>query len=169
MLLGILSDSHGRAAITAQAVSALVDRGADVLLHLGDVETEAVIDELVGHNARVVFGNCDWNVEALGGYARLVSVGVDHPMGFLEVGGRRIAYTHGHLTAMVNRALAEEVDYLLHGHTHETRDERVGATRIINPGALHRASRYTCALLDPCSDSLDWIEIAHLPPVRRHG
>jgi predicted phosphodiesterase len=64
----------------------------------------------------------------------------------------------------MDQALAEDVDYLLHGHTHELRDERVGATRIINPGALHRAPRYTAAILDPKADDLTIIEIPKMEP-----
>ena len=60
----------------------------------------------------------------------------------------------------MRRAIADGADYLLHGHTHETRDERVGRTRVVNPGALSRAARYTCALLDPRSDALRFLEIA---------
>ena len=56
-------------------------------------------------------------------------------------------------------ALADGVDWLLHGHTHQVRDERIGRTRIINPGALQRARRYTVGLLDTESDSLDVLEI----------
>lgn len=160
MLIGILSDSHGHAEVTGRAVRVLRERGAEVLLHLGDLGSGAVIDELIGANARIVFGNCDWDAAGLTRYAELVGVAVDHPMGRLETAGRRIAFTHGHLPLLVRQALDERVDYLLHGHTHEVRDERVGPTRLINPGALHRARRYTAAVLDPASDAVDFIEIS---------
>ena len=159
MLIGILSDSHGRADTTALAVAALKERGAEVLLHLGDIGNEQVIDELVGYNARIVFGNCDWDWQALDRYAQLVGVGVDHPLGILEVQGKCIAFTHGHLADVMNQALKNQVDYLLHGHTHETSDRWHGKTRIINPGALFRASRYTAAVLDPLGDELNFIDI----------
>ena len=159
MLIGVLADSHGRADTTARAVTTLVDHGAEMLLHLGDLETEAVLDELAGCNARVVFGNCDWDVEALWRYADLIGVGVDHPMGRLEIEGCRIAYTHGHLDELMNQALADGVDYLFHGHTHTVSDQRSGDTRVINPGALYRATRYTAALLDTVGDSVSWLEI----------
>ena len=159
MLLGILSDSHGRADTTRAAVRLLVDHGANLLIHLGDIESDRVIDELIGHNARIVFGNCDWNADDLAHYARHVGVGVDDLAGMIEVGGRRIAFTHGHYSDLMKRALADNVDYLLHGHTHEVRDERVGRTRIINPGALFRAARYTAAVLDPAADVLQFIEV----------
>ncbi|UCD75357.1 MAG: YfcE family phosphodiesterase [Phycisphaerales bacterium] len=154
MLIGLLSDSHGRAEVTARAVGLLREHGAEMLIHLGDIETESVIDELAGHNARVVFGNCDWNLKALAHYAGLLGVAVDDPMGQIEVGGKRIAYTHGHQENLVRRAMEERVDYLVHGHTHRVRDARVGPVRVINPGALFRAARYTAALLDPVADKL---------------
>lgn len=159
MLIGLLSDSHGHAETTARAVAALHEAGAELLLHMGDIETEAVIDELVGHNARIVFGNCDWHEQDLARYAQHVGVRVDHPAGRLEVDGKRIVFTHGHLGKYMDEAISSGVDYLMHGHTHEVRDERCGATRVINPGALFRARRYTVALLDPRTDDLRFIDI----------
>ena len=164
MRIGILSDSHGHIEITARAVNLLLDQGAELLLHLGDFETEAVIDELVGHPARIVFGNCDWDLNSLTRYAGHVGVTVDHPLGIIEADEKRIAFTHGHLKDSMERALSEEVEYLLHGHTHELCDERIGSTRIINPGALFRARRYTVAILDPSRDLLEIHEITKPDP-----
>ncbi len=164
MPLGVLSDSHGHAETTARAVKTLVTHGAEMLLHLGDIGSDEVIDELVGHRARVVFGNCDDDIEAMTRYAGLVGVIVDHPMGRLEIDGCRIAFTHGHVESLMRAALDDGVDYLLHGHTHTVQDQRVGRTRVINPGALHRATRYTCALLDPSGNRVRWLEIGKRSP-----
>ncbi len=163
MLIGVLSDSHGRTDSTARAVQSLLNCGAQMLIHLGDLEAEAVIDELVGHNARIVFGNCDWDEQVLAHYAELVGVRVDHPLGLAEVDGKRIAFTHGHLPRVMHDALNDGVDYILYGHTHAVSDERVGRTRLINPGALFRAPRYTAALLDPAADHLRIIEVPKGP------
>ncbi len=159
MRIGILSDSHGRAEITRRAVTILLDAGSEMLMHLGDLESEETIDELAGHNAHIVFGNCDFNANSMAGYARHLDVNVDHPMGVIQVDSARIAFTHGHLAHLMRAALADGVDYLLHGHTHEMRDERIGKTRVINPGALFRASRYTAAVLDPETDQLEIIDV----------
>lgn len=159
MIIGILSDSHGRVDTTRAAVKLLVDGGATLLIHLGDVGSEAVIDELVGHNARIVFGNCDWDDTGLTHHAHCMGVIVNHPMGMIEVAGKQIAFTHGHHANLMQQALRDQVDYLLHGHTHEVRDERAGKTRVINPGALQRAARYTAALLDPAADALHIREV----------
>lgn len=159
--IGVLADSHGRALITRNAVAALREAGADLLIHLGDVETMEVIDELSVMPCRMVFGNCDWDEAALGRYARALGIEVDHPAGRIEVGGQRIAFTHGHLPEFMESALRDGVQFLLHGHTHLMRDERQGATRIINPGALFRARRYTAALLTPVTGALEFITISH--------
>lgn len=159
MLIGVLSDSHGRVEMTRKAVELLVSRGAETLIHLGDVGTEHVLDELIGHHAYVVFGNCDWDIAGLTRHAECMGITVVHPLGWLDIEGRRIAFTHGHLPHLMQDAIDSGADYLLHGHTHEIRDERVDRTRVINPGALFRAARYTAALLDPAADRLTAFDV----------
>jgi predicted phosphodiesterase len=79
----------------------------------------------------------------------------------LTLDGKKIAIIHGDHPSRFNAILkAQEHDYLCCGHSHIRRDERVGKTRIINPGALHRATEKTVALLDTLSDKLEFIRIA---------
>lgn len=165
MKIGLLSDSHGRATTTQRAVQLLIAQGADVLLHLGDVGTVEVIDALVEQAERngtlkpavhVVFGNVDWDAGSLSRYARSLGIHVDDPVGRMSAGGKQVCYQHGHVDAAMRQALAEGVDFLFHGHTHRTRDETVGPTRIVNPGALFRAAEYTVALVDTDSGSVDF-------------
>ena len=155
--IGLLSDSHGRINTTRGAVQLLLQRGCGLLLHLGDLGSEEVVDELVGHNARLVLGNCDDS--SIGRYAAHVGVLNDHPAGRIEIATRVIVFTHGHIEEPMRAALAEGAAYLLHGHSHELRDERIGRTRVINPGALHRAGRYTAAVLEPATGALDIVEV----------
>ena len=56
---------------------------------------------------------------------------------------------HGDDAALKRRLiLGQQHDYLLQGHTHVPHDQRIGRTRLINPGALHRARTKTVATLD---------------------
>lgn len=187
--IGLLSDSHGRAATTRRAVDLLRGAGADVLIHLGDVGTVEVIDALCvdrldgDHQleAHVVFGNTDWDQGSLTAYARDLDIQVDDPLGRLALG--RLAATkparvpagaalppadpehnvlmfcHGHEDERLAEALACHPRYLCHGHTHRQADIRQNGTRIINPGALFRASAYTVALLDTATDRLTFYEV----------
>ncbi|MEX2670594.1 MAG: YfcE family phosphodiesterase [Phycisphaeraceae bacterium] len=168
-IIGLISDSHGSAGVTARAVAALVDaEPLDMLVHLGDIGSEQVIDAMaVGLDAggglvppvRIVFGNTDYDTASLSRYARTLGVIVDDIAGRLTLDGKTIVYTHGDRAQLVQDALDEGVDYLLHGHTHRATDRRVGRTRVINPGALHRASSYTAALLDVAADRLRFVQV----------
>ena len=156
--LGIMSDTHGRTRRAQRAIELLLARGATRILHLGDVGSEDVLDLLAGIQSTVVFGNCD-DARSLARYAAFLGIHVVHPGAVIEVKSRRIGLTHGHLENEVVRLFESDVDFLLHGHTHEIRDERVGRTRVLNPGALHRAARHTAMLLDPASGDAEWIEV----------
>jgi putative phosphoesterase len=160
MLIGIVSDSHDQYDRLGEAIRTLRERGATFFVHCGDVCEPRLLDHLTGLPGAFVWGNCDWDRMALQRYAQALSVPCYGAFGDLELGGKRIALTHGDDRARMNRVLqAQEHDYLLHGHTHVRRDERVGKVRIINPGALHRAAQKTVALLDTEADRLEFILI----------
>ena len=165
--IGLLSDSHGRAATTRRAVDVLLEHGAERLLHLGDIGSVEVIDALLAAGpsgaavaSHVVFGNTDWDAAALGKYAKELGVVVDHPSGRLSLEAGDLVFCHGHEPAVSRAALAEPVRYLCHGHTHVAADSREGDTRVINPGALCRARRYTVALLDTESDTVTFYPVS---------
>lgn len=166
--LGLLSDSHGRASTTQLGVELLMDAGADILIHLGDVGTVEVIDALLAIHpvtgqpveAHVVFGNTDWDARALGEYATELGIKVHDPIGQIDVDGCRVAFTHGHLESIISQAITSQPGFFLHGHTHRISDTVQGQTRVINPGALFRASKYTVATLTPATGTLDVLELS---------
>ncbi|MGA3171577.1 MAG: metallophosphoesterase family protein [Chthoniobacteraceae bacterium] len=98
---------------------------ADEIWHLGDVCSEWLLDELrVGSQiVRVVRGNCD-------------SVS-EWPFSLdLECERLRIRLVH-----VPPSSPPEDVDLLLHGHTHVPRNERIGSTVFLNPGCITRPNR----------------------------
>ena len=170
--LGLLSDSHGDAAVTRRAVGLLLAAGADRLIHLGDVGTAQVLDALAvvyppahpeaGQRvpAHVVFGNTDYDEPGpLARYAQDLGLAVDHPAGHLTQSGRSITFTHGHLSTIMDQAVHDGRDYLLHGHTHLAADRVIRSTRVINPGALTRARPLSVAVLDPGTGSLQTLVV----------
>ncbi len=160
MLIGILSDTHGRAQMTAAAVALLRERGAEFFVHCGDIGGEEVLDQLAGLPSVVVFGNTDWDRDDLARYAGTLGIGIGDPYAELELAGRRIAVLHGDDHALLQSLLtAQQHDYLFHGHTHVRNDQRVGRTRVINPGALHRARRKSVATLDLATDALTFLDL----------
>ena len=160
MIIGILSDTHDRVDAMAAAMALLRARGAEFFIHCGDVGSERVLDLLAGVPSAFVFGNSDWDRAALARYAEKIGVASHHPFADLELGGKKIAVTHGDDFKLKRRLLSEQRhDYLLQGHTHVRAEEKIGKTRVINPGALHRAAQKTVATLDTVADALEFINV----------
>ncbi len=159
MKIGILSDTHDRVDRTAKAVAVMVRAGAEVLVHCGDVTGPAVVMRCRGIPTYFVYGNNDYDQDALGRAITAIGGKSLGRGGWIELEGRRIAVTHGDLVGEIRRVLGSNPDYFLSGHSHLVSDERRGTVRWINPGALHRAPRWTVAVLDLQSDQLEIFDI----------
>jgi putative phosphoesterase len=158
-MIGFLSDSHGEWLRTRKAIQLLREHQCDTIIHLGDVETHGVLDELADNNVTLVFGNCDY-VTQLVEYAVTIGIDVQDPAGTMEIDGITIAFLHGHDFNQYQTFLDDDnINIIAHGHSHEIRDEMVENTRCINPGALHRAPRYTVAVLNTKTKVLDFLEV----------
>ena len=162
MLVGIMSDSHGRAEMVRRAFAEFDRLGVEHVFHCGDVGGVEVFEEFVGRSVDFVWGNCDSPDGATRAFLR--STGLREPMTIplvREFGGKRFAVFHGHERAFSQFA-TNDVDVVLCGHTHQKRDERVGSVRVINPGALHRANPKTIAVLDTQTDSVTYHVISDI-------
>ena len=158
MLLGIISDTHDNVRAMRAAMDMLQQRGAQFFIHCGDVCSPEILDHLAGLPSAFVWGNCDWDRQALQNYGQLINVPCHGPFADLTLDDQRIAVIHGDDARLKQRLLAaQEHDYLFQGHTHVRSDQRVGRTRLINPGALHRANPRSAALLDLASDELEFL------------
>lgn len=163
MKVGILSDTHNDGAATRHAVQTFRQRGVRLLFHCGDLTTAEMVPHFAGLEVYFVRGNMDRHhvpdlttaVRAQTG-AWWLSKGDE-----IELDGKRIAVTHGDREEVLETLLFAEPDYLLLGHTHRRRNERIGPTRVINPGALggvQYEARSIC-VLDLKNDR---IEVIHL-------
>ena len=159
MLIGILSDTHDQVQRTKAAVALLVAHGAEHLIHCGDLTIADVVHEFTDIPSYFVFGNCDYDKESLQEAIDQVGATCLGCGGLITLGERRIAVTHGHLDQELDRLAALAPDYLFFGHTHRIADVQKGLTRWINPGALHRASTWTVALLNLASNQLSVLPI----------
>ncbi len=158
-LIGIISDTHNRLERTLAAVKLIAERGAQVLIHCGDLTEPDIVQACGQLSSYFVFGNNDYDIPAL----RRTIGAVDGVClgwgGEITLAGKRLAVAHGHLYREQIALLAREPHYFLYGHSHLAGDRRQGKTRWINPGALHRAPRYTVALLDVESDELEYLDV----------
>ena len=149
MKIAVVSDTHGRHATVSQALAELRDRGVTTVLHCGDIEDPETVLLFRGLTAHFVFGNCDWDRESLRTAMAEAGATLHEPFGHVEIAGRKIAFLHGD-----DKRLMHDVehsgayDFLFYGHTHQPAEHFTGPTRVVNPGALHRANPKQFILLD---------------------
>jgi putative phosphoesterase len=137
MTIGIVSDTHQNVARPQQALEHFRSRGIRRVLHCGDVTGPKVMTLFADFQTYVVYGNADRKIDELRESVERL-FGADHLAewhGF-EWEGVRLAMVHGHTGRLSELMEGGEYDVVLHGHTHKRRDETVGRTRVINPGAL---------------------------------
>ncbi len=127
MRILLVSDTHGR---SDELIEAVKDQEFDRLFHLGDyVEDGEYIAQSLGLPATIVRGNGDFDPAYK-----------DDEI--LEIKGKRILLTHGHLynirqglTSLYYKALEEDLDLVVFGHSHIPVNIREGKTIIMNPGS----------------------------------
>ena len=137
----VFSDSHGNNFPMLEAARA---SGADVFIHLGDHDRDAVLLRRAFPEKTVysVCGNCDFDPIAP---ERLV----------VHLGPVRALLTHGHLYGVspwqcdTLAYAAEEIGarLALFGHTHRAVYEQLGGVTLINPGTAGKGRELTWALV----------------------
>ena len=121
----VLSDTHNHLPTNVETLA----EGADEIWHLGDVCDPAIMDalELIGPPVTVVRGNCDDNFD----WPLVVD---------LKRSGVRFRLVH-----IPPERAPENIDVLLHGHTHVPRYERREKILWLNPGCVTRPNRGAAA------------------------
>ncbi len=159
MKIGIVSDSHGKVDVLRRALSMLAERGAEAIVHCGDIGSDECITALGETNlpTYAVAGNMDRHTRRLKSQADRDKVHFSPDTVLMPLGGDKyLVATHGNDLRIMTELLADGgFPYLCHGHTHQPRDEKIGPTRVINPGALRHAHPPTAAILDTDADTVE--------------
>lgn len=138
MLIGVLSDTHNHTDNLQTALEICRRAGAQTIFHCGDMTTVETARLLDGFNVVFVYGNGDTASGAI--REALLGMNSDNFGGLVytgEVGGVSIAAVHGHLDGVLPELVhSGKYAYVFHGHSHRRKDEWIGQTRVINPGAL---------------------------------
>ena len=129
----VIADTHDR---FPEELS-ILSKDADEIWHLGDVCAEHILDEIraFGPPLTVVRGNCDSNND----WPLVVD---------LARGGLKFRLQH-----IPPERPPENVDVVLHGHTHVPRNEKRGGVLFLNPGCVTRPNR-------GAAPSVAWLEIS---------
>jgi putative phosphoesterase len=142
----VLADTHNHLPENLEALA----EGADEIWHLGDLCEPSLLVRLenVGPPVTLVRGNCDSNSE----WPLVVD---------LQRNGLRFRLVH-----IPPSHPPENVDVLLHAHTHVPRNERRGGVLFLNPGCVTRPDRGTVPSVATLEIAPDGKLIWHLTPLR---
>ena len=163
VILGLLSDTHNNTGNLQKAISIFNDYRIDLLIHCGDVTSIEVLQWLKAQPIILTFGNGDIeNGEMKTTVMQFNSNNLAAYSFQGKIGDKQIGVTHGHIKEIMEGMLqSQKLDYIFSGHTHRRRDELIGKTRLINPGALGGMYYQTrsIAILDLDTDKLIFEEI----------
>ena len=117
----VLADTHDKLPEKLESLAA----GADEIWHLGDICAPTILQSIenFGPPVTIVRGNCDSNPE----WPITVN---------LKRNGVRFRLVH-----IPPDDAPENVDVVLHGHTHVPRNESWRGVRFLNPGCVTRPNR----------------------------
>jgi putative phosphoesterase len=160
MQIGILSDTHSRYQTVERALQLLQERKVNTVLHCGDIEDADTVWLFHGFTTHFVFGNCDTERVSLRQAIHGIGEKLHEPFGHLVFDDVKIGFTHGDDPKLLrDLENSGQFDFVFHGHTHQAADRMVGKTRVINPGALHRARPKTFVVLDLASGEVEPIVV----------
>jgi len=160
MLIGILSDTHNNVERTLSAIKSFKERGIGMILHVGDITSGDMLSLFSGFNAKFVLGNEDKDQEELNSESLRLGFGLVEYRIVFEVDGKKFIMFHGSDVPFFRECVASgKYDYIIKGHTHFFENYVSNKSRVINPGALHRAYEFTVATLDTETDNVEMIVI----------
>jgi putative phosphoesterase len=161
MKIAIISDTHDNLANLKKAISWLEKEKIKLLLHCGDIasiETIKVILENFFGKIYIVLGNMDKNYfseKELNSFKNHLQLEIKNELNEIEINNRKIAFTH---FPEIAKELAEKqrYDIVFYGHTHKPWEEKIGKTKLVNPGNLAGIIfKATFAIYDSETDKLE--------------
>ncbi len=148
-MIAIISDTHDNVENIKKAVGIMKGRGVEFCVHCGDVVAPATVRFFDGVKMKFIRGNCDGDTENIKKRAEEIGGEFLGEKAEFEHQGKRFCAYHGHDPAKLDLLIRSgKYDYVLTGHTHKARDEIIGKTRVINPGAHYYGAGETFSILD---------------------
>ncbi|MCI0378105.1 MAG: metallophosphatase family protein [Gemmataceae bacterium] len=148
MNIAVLSDTHSRAFTIERVLAQIRNEKVALLIHCGDIEDADTV-RLFPANSHFVFGNCDWDRSAIRQAVDEIGATLHEPFGHLDLEGKTLGFVHGDdKRLLLELENSGAYDFVFYGHTHQAREHRSGKTRVINPGALHRAKPKSFVFLE---------------------
>lgn len=149
MKIGVISDTHGVVERARLAIDVFEREAVEAIFHCGDVGSLDVLQLFVGKLFWFVWGNTDRPDPSWQG--ALQAWGLSWPEQSplrIELDDTLVAVAHGHEANFRQTFRSPDADFLFYGHSHVRAVIQVGECTVVNPGAIHRTSLPTVAIVD---------------------
>jgi uncharacterized protein len=145
MKIALLSDSHRKPELTSDAINMLKQKGAQYLIHAGDLEIKENL-ELLENSGLIyvsVFGNNDYNLIRYSNQFK-----IEKEPYYFKIKDFTFKLMH------IPNYLTPDSDFVIFGHTHDFYEEYKNKTLFINPGEVCARNKNLteCALLEITED-----------------
>lgn len=134
MLVGVVSDTHNNQKNIDIVIDIFNQEGVDLVIHTGDIASSRALERFSKLNCKLigVYGNNDREELGLEEVADKNDFKFQQPPYFLEIESKKIAIFHE--PDRIHEHLSNDIDIVLHGHTHRFRHETKNQTILFNPG-----------------------------------
>lgn len=161
MKIGVIGDTHDNVPNIKKAVRLFKRKKVNFVIHCGDIISPRTVSLFKGLHMIFVQGNCDGDTEKL--KEKIAEIGGKFfigGFGEIEIGGKRFAITHK--PTVIETILGAKYNYIIYGHTHEKKVEKIGNVIVINPGShyLGDPKKENCVvIIDLAKNIIDIIKI----------
>ena len=136
MIVGVVSDTHNNIKNIKKIIDLFNDEQVDLVIHTGDISKASTLEIFSNLNSPLVgvFGNNDRIEEGLKEVCKEYNFNFQEPPLSLTLENKKVAVFHepeliaGHIKDHQN------IDLILHGHTHRYKEEITDGIIYFNPG-----------------------------------
>jgi predicted phosphodiesterase len=162
MKIGLISDTFCSIVNLTLALRTLKREAIHVIIHCGSLDEARIVPFFQGFELHLIQSLHDVEPHEIAMAVRHLGINNTYSPAYrAEIDGVRLVAVHGDDEFAYRVLYASGLyDYVFHGHGHQRKDERNGASRLIHPGGLgeHLPSHSYC-ILDLKTDQARFIEL----------
>ena len=136
MLIGVVSDTHNRVDHVKEIVNIFNELGVELVIHTGDITSSKTLQcfHKLKCPLKGVFGNNDLEETGLEKICSKNNFDFKLPPHIISLKNKKIAIFHEPDLIYSLLEEQENIDLILHGHTHRYRNEDIEGIKYFNPG-----------------------------------
>ena len=155
MLIGVVSDTHNNIKNIKKIIYLFNEEQVDLVIHTGDISKATTLGVFSNLNSPLVgvFGNNDRIEEGLKEVCSEYNFNFQEPPLSLTLENKKVAVFHEPELIEAYIKDNQDIDLVLHGHTHRYKEESVDNIIYFNPGesAGSMEGKNAIGLIDMCN------------------